>query len=170
MAEARPAFPYTAPTRYLVKWLVLSGAVAVWQAILLVKSQDGFVTFQFFGIPTGNDTLPIGIAFLCNLAGAAVIGLAWVRRTSSTRRLEFHDSYLLAPASRWLLSTYEQVIAYKSVSKLQVVKSGRKRVLRVHHRDGRLDVQEELMSSSGDFDSFHALLADQVARRVEGPR
>lgn len=166
MAESPRLFSYTSSVGTLVKMIAVSVIGALLLGHLAFTNERGLVIQRAVRLDPEGATIFYWCVFVVNVAGAVIFTMALTRRKSSPRRLELHESYLLAPASRWILSSYEQVIPYRSVSEIQITQVGQERVLKVRHRAGLLHVEESQMSSRDDFEAFAGMLKEKVAHKV----
>lgn len=106
----------------------------------------------------------------CALIGAAatvyfIAVLATWRR--STRRLLLTDTYLLAPSSPWTLSTYEQIISYRKIQRVQLIDDGDSMALHISHSaEEMLRIEETRMTSRDEFLTFAKSLQECIENRL----
>jgi len=160
------AFAYTSRVGILVKLAALTAtgaAASLWFA--LTRGGRGLIIQRSIRLSPDEANTFYWVMFMVNLLVALVMVAALIRRKNLTRRLELFESYLLAPSSRWLLSNYEQIITYKSISIVQLINIGEERVLRIKHHGATLDVERTQMTSDEDFSRFGTALMERMAER-----
>ena len=161
--DGNPTFAYTERIHSLLKAIALLGMGTVVSGFQALTNDRGLTIRRAIRFSTDEATTFYWVMFLLTLFTTVVCAIALAKRRTSTRRLELFDTYLLAPSSRWILSTYEQVIPYKGVVNVETVPAGDDLILRIRHSAGKLDIEKSHMESDRAFAGF----AREFVARVE---
>ena len=162
MNDKRVEFSYTYSPRVLFALTVLCTVVSALFSFLARDNDRGLIIQRAIHLGVEGAT-----RFYWAMASLGALGFMFflailLTRKRFPRRIALEAAYLLAPTSKWPFSMYEQVIRYNTIRGFQTLTVSRMKILRVVHKDGKVEIDAIRFHSKATFLEFCSVLEERT--------